>query len=95
MTAEHIIQRISAFIGYYNVADFYIGITNDYRRRLIHEHNVRPELGVPCIVSMADTDVIARMVEAHFLNLGMSGGGGGDKNCRYIYVYYKTPQTRQ
>ena len=63
-----------------------IGITNNLkRRRQEHENdgkNVTHWNGWP-----ADTEEIARDVEAHFLKYGMSGGGGGGQNPTYVYIF--------
>ena len=62
-----------------------IGITNDLDRRK-GEHantkNVEYWRGWP-----ADTENIARVVEKHFLDRGMKGGGGGGTSPNSVYIF--------
>ena len=75
--------------------DWYVGITEDPRRRLFTEHNV-DEAGGHWIYRECDSAQSARAIEKHFLNLGMQGGpGGGDNDAVYVYVYRTTPETRE
>ena len=44
----------------------------------------------------ANSHVIAREVEKHYLDKGMKGGGGGGSNTsKYVYVYRVTRNTKE
>lgn len=74
-------------------SDFYIGITNDVRRRLFSEHNVSEENNW-WIYRTAINAAEARRVEKHFLELGMRGDkGGGDETSNIVYCYAVAPTT--
>ena len=76
-------------------SDFYVGITNDARRRLFDEHHVDKDHQW-WIFSAADNEDIARQVEQHYLKSGMRGsfgGGKGDGSAIYVYSYVVTPKT--
>lgn len=73
--------------------DYYVGITNDAKRRLFNEHNVDNENGL-WIYREGKTDVIAREVEEYFLEKGCKGGpGGGDYESNIVYCYKITSKT--
>ena len=59
-----------------------IGVTDDpARRRREHSNpNVWHHWN-------ADTDQIARNVEAHFVAKGMKGGSGGTGRADYVYIF--------
>jgi len=59
-----------------------IGITDDLDRR-------RKEHGSPSIWHHwdADSQQIARSVEAHFLGKGMKGDTGGGGRADYVYIF--------
>lgn len=63
-----------------------IGITDDpTRRRSEHEAE-----GKSCTYWRdwkADTETIARSVEAYFISKGMNGGTGGGDHPTYVYVF--------
>ena len=74
-------------------SDFYIGITKNIEQRLFRDHNV-PRQNSWWIYCIAESDEIARMVENHYLQLGMRGGsGGGDDGSCFVYCYAVTPTT--
>lgn len=96
MNKQNIINDIKKYINenvMCNYKKYYVGISNDPRRRLFNEHNVN-EKGV-WIICPADSDTVARDVEKYFLDLGMDGGpGGGDETATYVYCYLKTSTTQ-
>jgi hypothetical protein len=59
-----------------------IGVTDDPTRR-------RVEHGNPSVWYHwdADSEQIARNVEAYFLDKGMKGGGGGGGRADYVYIF--------
>lgn len=68
---------------------YYVGITNDYKRRL-KEHNVIEENGGSGIALEAVNENVAREAEKHFLASGMTGGDGGgsdDTPPTFVYCY--------
>ena len=93
--ADRIAGEILAHIhregsGYNN---WYVGITNDIRKRLFGDHNVS-EKDSWYIYRTASSSEIARRVEKYFLNLGLDGGdGGGDDTSRIVYAYRITLNT--
>lgn len=95
-TFNEIIQKIDQHLSnsgksYYN--EFYVGITNDPKRRLFEEHGVSKEDSWWIYVK-ADNAEIARNVEKHYLNEGMRGNdGGGNEDSCYVYCYAVTQTT--
>ena len=76
-------------------SEFYVGISNDARRRLFQEHHVQ-EKGSWWIYRTANSSVIAREVEQHYIDLGMRGGnGGGDDSAVMVYCYAVSPTTSE
>lgn len=98
MTYDNIIKEFDAHMkksGCRYYSDFYVGITNDAKRRLFDEHHVDKDHQW-WIFSAADNEDIARQVEQHYLKSGMRGsfgGGKGDGSGIYVYSYVVTPQT--
>lgn len=98
MTYDNIIKEFDAHMkksGCRYYSDFYVGITNDARRRLFDEHHVDKDHQW-WIFSAADNEDIARQVEQHYLKSGMRGsfgGGKGDGSAIYVYSYVVTPKT--
>lgn len=89
MTAEQIARQISIDFSNERLTNCYIGITNDFNRRLLSEHGVNP-ITTYCKVYSANNENHARAVERYFLNEGMNGGsGGGSTDCTYVYVFLK------
>lgn len=73
MTKEKIIADIRSYFGFSVFAaysNYYVGITNDIKRRLFDEHNVSEQKDY-WIYRTADCKSIAQEVEEYFLNLGM------------------------
>lgn len=78
-----------------NWNDFYVGITDNIEERLHGFHQV-PKKGHWYIWCPADTEMIARTVEKHYLGLGMDGGtGGGDDDTNFVYCYEIGPNTKE
>lgn len=77
----------------YSYSRWYVGISEDPRRRLFADHNVDEQRGLWGIWEAYTTNV-ARRVEAHFISLGTDGGtGGGDEDAVFVYAYKKTAAT--
>lgn len=78
-----------------NYSNYYIGITNDIKRRLFGEHKVSDVKGSHWwIHQQALNEEHARSVEKHFLEKGMQGGtGGGGSDCIHVYCYQITQAT--
>lgn len=72
---------------------WYVGVTSDPVERLFTGHTVNRLNGI-YLVAKTNSHFGARAVEKYFLTLGTDGGGGGDLNCRYVYIYLKTPFTK-
>lgn len=95
MTKQQIVNDFLDYLskngGSYN--DWYVGITNDPKKRLFTEHNVDEQYG-KWIYAAADTNQAARSVEDYFIDLGCDGGsGGGDNSSTVVYAYKKTSYT--
>ncbi len=63
-----------------------IGITDDPARRK-REHGQEGKETKFWISWEADTEAIARKVEAYFVGKGMKGGVGGDTGGRFVYIF--------
>ena len=73
----------------------YIGITADATDRLFKEHSVDREKDV-WIFRTASSDVVAREIEQHFIDLGFDGGtGGGDEKSKMVYCFLQNNHTRR
>ena len=72
---------------------WYVGITEDARRRLFDEHNV-DEKNDRYIWRTASSSDVARRIELYFVELGTDGGaGGGDEDAQVVYAYRKQSHT--
>lgn len=97
MTAQQIASSIDSHIrsigrGY---GSWYVGIAADPNDRLINGHNADGNANAARYWDCG-SESVARQVEAAFLNAGCrGGGGGGDHNTRYAYVYIISPTTRE
>ena len=79
--------------GKRDYSDFYIGITNDVRRRMFEEHNVAKDKSW-WIYRTAEDSETARKVEKYFLDKGMRGdNGGGNESSNIVYCYAVSPTT--
>jgi predicted GIY-YIG superfamily endonuclease len=63
-----------------------IGITDDPERRK-KEHEAEGKSVKYWSHWKADTEAIARAVEAYFIDKGMKGGTGGGEHPTYVYVF--------
>lgn len=63
-----------------------IGITDDPSRRK-SEHERDGKSVKFWKQWKADSETIARNVEEYYLDKGMKGGGGGDTNGNYVYIF--------
>jgi predicted GIY-YIG superfamily endonuclease len=63
-----------------------IGITDDPERRK-KEHENEGKSVEYWSHWKADTEAIARAVEAYFIDKGMKGGTGGGEHPTYVYVF--------
>ncbi len=92
-TEEQIKQEIQKYIAEsgYPYKDWYVGITDDHKERVLNEHNVKEQY----IYGECSTSEIARKIEIYFIEiLGTDGGsGGGDESSIFIYAYHKTENT--
>ena len=92
---QEILTEIDAHIddcgGSYS--DWYVGITEDAKRRVFEEHGVVKGKD-PYIWRTAVSSAAARDVEEHFLDLGCDGGGGGgNEDADIVYAYKKSSRT--
>lgn len=81
---EHLKKSTKLFYS-----DFYIGITEDIRDCLFGYHQVEEKTDW-WIYCFADTEEIARKIEKFYLQKGMDGGVGRDKDngeTKYVYCY--------
>lgn len=100
MTYNDIIKSIDDHLSkspkhYYK--EYYIGITDNIEERLFgyHKVNRNSDWWIYC---RADTEEIARDVEAYYLGKGMDGGTGGGKGngqTKYVYCYEITNNTKE
>lgn len=95
-TYKNIIKTIDDLLSksgksYFN--EFYIGITDNPRRRLFEEHGVSEKNSWWLYIEAIDSET-ARNVEKHYLEKGMRGGtGGGNRESHFVYCYTVTPTT--
>lgn len=85
MTKQALITAIDAVVGS-KCSIWTVGITNDPKRRK-GEHESDGESVTYWRDWKADSEQIARDVEAHFLKKGCKGGSGGGFNPTYVYVF--------
>jgi len=74
------------------LSNWYVGVSEDARRRLFIEHGVEPT--DPHIIEIADNVKEAREVETFFINKGMDGAPGGGDDTNMVYAYKKMPHTK-
>jgi len=95
-SAVEIVNEIVKYMqqGGTSAREWYVGITNDAKRRLFGEHGVQ-EQGDPWIFRTALNDAQARIAEDHLINrVGTDGGpGGGGSDCKIVYAYPKQSWT--
>lgn len=98
LSYNEIVNQIDAHLkksGRRYYSEFYIGISQDARKRLFEEHHVDRENSWWIYTTAISADV-AREVEKHYLDLGMRGGtGGGDDKSNMVYCYVVTPTTTE
>ena len=85
MKKEEIINEIDNRVGSSKTVDYRIwtiGITEDPDRRRGEHSNPKYWRSW-----RADTESIARIIEKHFLDRGMKGGGGGGQHPTYVYIF--------
>lgn len=100
MTKDEIIKSINEHLTkslkrYYK--DFYVGITEDVEGRLFGYHRVSKSSDW-WIYRYADTEEIARDVEAFYLAKGMDGdkgGGKGNGQTKIVYCYEISDHTKE
>lgn len=81
MASEAAIKgAIKKHVSYYPA--WTIGVTDNPKRR-------RTEHGDPTTWYQwdADTQAVARSIEAHFIAEGMKGGTGGGGGADYVYIF--------
>ena len=95
-TRDKIITDINAAMEKHGDGRYgwYVGVTNDPRRRLFVEHKVK-EKGASgyWMWREADSVAIARSVEKAYLDAGNKGGTGGGINPKFVYAYQITSTT--
>jgi hypothetical protein len=79
-TEAALIAEIKRLVSYYRV--WTIGVTDDPEHRMREHDNPKSWRYWD-----ADTERIARNVEAYFLNEGMSGDTGGRGRADYVYIF--------
>lgn len=94
LAKDQIVKKIEGFRlkvgGTWRV--WYVGITNDIKRRLLKEHNVSKDY----IYEEAYSKAVAGEIESYFHELGAQGDtGGGDEDSRFVYAYKITKDTVQ
>jgi len=97
MSAQQIVNAIDSHVranggGY---PSWYVGIAADPNDRLVNGHNASGN-GNAARYWDCGSDAVARQVEAAFIKAGCKGGGGGgDRNTKYAYVYRIGRYTRE
>lgn len=96
-TNAQIIEELAAHVrscgGSYS--SWYVGVASKPRERLFNDHNVSEQNGSWIFRTCASSGD-ARMLEKHFLDKGMQGGGGGgDYSTTAVYAYKITSSTRE
>lgn len=98
LSYDEIVNRIDEHLrksGRRYYSEFYIGISDNARKRLFEQHHVDMENSW-WIYDTAETSEIARNVEQHYLELGMRGGSdGGSERSKMVYCYVVTPTTTE
>jgi hypothetical protein len=77
---------IESRIGNTRYSKWTIGITEDCDKRKT-EHESDGENCRDWTCWKADTEAIARSVEAYFINQGMKGGTGGVGHPTFVYIF--------
>lgn len=77
---SYIKSEIEKHVSNYSV--WTIGVTDEPARRRIEHDN--PDVWYQW---NADTEKIARDVEAYFIDKGMKGGTGGPGGADYVYIF--------
>jgi hypothetical protein len=91
--SQELLAHIESVDPRFRYADWYVGIAKDPDRRLFSDHNVDRN-GFPKHIS-ATSERVAREIEKHLLDYGLSGGsGGGDSQTRSVYIYRRTSTTQ-
>ena len=97
LTEDEAIEAIKRYILYHEYRGFdswfswYVGITNDPKRRLYDEH--KAAIGISYYVAV-ESEEVARRVEDKLVNdLKMDGNPGGGENPKFVYTFKKTKQT--
>jgi len=97
MIAQQIVDAIGSHIrenggGY---PSWYVGIAADPKDRLINGHSADGNANA-AVYWDCGSDAVARQVEAAFIKAGcQGGGGGGDRNTRFAYIYLVSLSTRE
>ena len=95
---NEIIDRFNKHLGrsgkrYYS--EFYIGVSKNARKKLFEEHHVDMDSSWWIYVT-AESACVAKMVEKHFLDLGMRGSNiDEDEASNMVYCYVVTPTTTE
>ncbi len=90
------INKILAKIGAEGNRSWYVGITDNPERRLFGEHNVDKSLSSCWFYENVFSEMEARGIEKHLINVYQFKGGTGGGFCpTYVYAYRITATTRQ
>ena len=74
-------------------SDWYVGITEDVKKRLHSYHNVKDT----CVFVKAPSIRFARIIERYFIEERRTDGGtgGGNDDSFYVYAYKKQDYTKE
>ncbi len=83
--AAQIENHVSLHGGGYSA--WYVGITSDPTDRIVNGHNANSQRNAAMYWDAQNEETV-RVIEQHFIDKGCQGGGGGGNwDTRYVYVY--------
>ena len=77
-------------------AEWYVGIADDPKERLVSEHNIRENIDLGILREASNADM-ARSIREYFLKIQGTQGVSdeGNENSRFVYAYKIVPSTSQ